>query len=1003
MIDYLIKRPIAVLVSVLAFVILGGLAYFSMPVSLLPDIDIPHLKVQINYPKNNARSIENSITRPLRQQLTQLSGLKSIHSESREGAAEIWLEFDYETKTDYAYFEANEKIDGIISQLPKELSRPLVIKEKPSDIPIFYINIIPTESFYSQGRSYPEFSELVKNDIRRRMEQLDEISLVDISGLSYSQIIVEPKSELLAKYGISHSDISETINNNSLKTESLKFSKGHYTYNLKLLSPELSLAMIRNLKVYKNGKVFNLNDIAIIKEEKGNANSMFVHQQEQGISLAIYKQSNARMSQAKAKIASTIKYLENKYPLVQFSIERDQTQLLQFSINNLIQTLILSILFASLIIALFFRKIKFTFIVAISILVSILISFFFLQLANISINIISLSGLVLSVGLMIDNSIIVLDNINQYKEKMGLQQAIIKGTNEIIRPLLSSVLTTIAVFLPLITISGISGALFYDQAVTICIGLISSFLVSIFVIPVFYKLFISANYESFNTFFSTWLLGVYDKSLSAVLRKKILIIIPVSLLFITGFLLIPKIEKQRLPDLSQSDLICMINWNENISLEENNHRVELFVKRISNVPLKTSSYIGENEFILSGNKSSKETAVIYIDFNVTIDFENLKADLTQVLKQEFPLANIQIKKADNVFNKIFDNSDSEVSSKIRIRDSKIINESDIFNINEKIKSNKLLDTQISESKFNYTIKVNFEKMLLYHIDYRDLVNELKVLFGGSLIEEVNQGNQSLQIILREQPIDIIKSIRTKNISNSNGIQIPISSLISVEKANTPNAIWADNMGEYINCTSIENNDNKHFRNAVISSLSSIQNIDISFQDIKNEQKSLFSELLKVLLISLLLLYLILAAQFESLFLPIIILAELAIDLSGALLFLYLFDISINIMSGLGMIVMSGIIINDSIIKIDTIHKTYKETNDLNKAIKIGGHRRFLPIIMTSLTTVLALLPLLFFSGMGVELQLPLAISIIGGLSVGTLVSLFLIPLFYSFYVKISHT
>lgn len=986
--------------SVLAFIILGALSYFSLPVSLLPDIDIPHLKVQISYPKNNARSIENTITRPLRQQLSQLSGLKNIHSESREGAAEIWLEFDYNTQTDFAYFEANEKIDGIISQLPGDLVRPLVIKEKPSDIPIFFMSIVPDKSFYNQGRTYHEFSELAKNDIRRRLEQLDEISLVDISGISYAQIIVEPKPEMLNKYGINYSDITNVINNNHLKTESLKFSKGHYTYNLKISSLELSVDFIKNLKILKNDKVFKLDDIAIVKKEFGNTVSRFIHNSEQGISMAIYKQSSARMSDAKTQIASTIEYLEKQYPLIRISVERDQTQLLQFSINNLIQTLILSILLASLIIAIFFRKINLTFIVAISIPITIIISLFFLQLANITINIISLSGLVLSVGLMIDNTIIVLDNINQYKENTDLKTAVMKGTNEIIRPLLSSVLTTVAVFLPLVTISGISGALFYDQAVTISIGLLSSFMVSIVLLPVLYMLLVSDQIQSFNSKVSKALLKVYEKVLSVSLVKKSLVFVPVFILIMVGVFLIKKIEKQRLPTLSQKDLLCIINWNENISLEENKNRIAAYINKISPAPVASSAYLGENEFLLSGIQSSMESAVVYLDFGESINYPGYKNNLLQLLNHEYPMATLDVHKSDNIFNRIFEKSGNELSAKIRKNDSKIIYGDQVFSINEKIKSSELIDSYVSETKFSFVIDINFERLLLYHVEYASLINKLKVLFGGHLINELNQGNQSLKIILLEQPDDIIEDIKSKTILNSNGVHIPLSSVISISEANTPNSIFADHLGEYISCFSNTNSDRNKFSKTLSDALAPFPNIDFTIRDIGDDQKSLFMELLKVLLISLLLLYLILAAQFESLFLPIIILVELLIDIAGAIIFLYLFDISLNIMSGLGLIVMSGIIINDSIIKIDTIHKTYKETGNLNKAITIGGHRRFLPIIMTSLTTIFALLPLLFYSGMGVELQLPLAIAIIGGLFVGTFVSLFLIPIIYSVYVKL---
>jgi len=1003
MLEFLIKRPIAVLMSMLAFAVLGILAFVSLPVSLLPDIDIPYIKVQYSYHNTDARSIENTITKPLRQQLSQVSGLRNIRSETKDGFAQIFLEFDYTTKTDYAFIETNEKLDAIISQLPRDLLRPIVIKEKPSDIPVFYINIIPRKEFYKQGRNFQDLSRLCDQLIKRRIEQLNEISLVDISGLSKSQIIISPETDKMKNLNISYADINRTIEKNNIQTTSLNFNEGHYVYNLRLLSRELTVQDISNLSIYKNGRIGKIGDIANVYIEHTNIDAMYVNNNTQAVSMAIYKQSSARMQDVKAAINIMLDDIETQYPEIQFSIERDQTQLLEFSINNLLQTLLLSIIMAIVIMLLFIKQIRLTAIIALSIPITLIISFFFLYLAHISITIISLSGLILSVGLMIDNSIIVIDNINQYKEKTGdTSLAAVIGTNEVIRPLISSVLTTCAVFLPLISLSGIAGAVFYDQAITISISLIVSLFVSIMVIPVLYRLFIPDKSTSGNSKLSNKLLFYYELVLENVMSFKRSSLLLFLLIIPLGLYLYTQVDKQKLPIITQHDFICSIIWNENIDIQTNRKRVNRCIELMPNRPEYTSVYLGKNEFLLSRERQhSTDAAYIYFDYQKPVNVEDISNDFRRLLTNFYPEAQIEFSPSENIFQSIFSAQNNELLVKFRELSSQNIHFNKIREINEDLSDLHFEANNNYSTKEVYEIYPLHEKILLYKVEYQQLLEKLKILFGGSLIEEIRQGSHSVNILIRQKSNQLSDIIQNESISNSDSISIPLSTLVKYEKVDALQLIYADKQGEYYGVSFSDKLENINtIQSEITHAVENVSDIETSFFSGAYEQEILFVDLIKVLLISLLLLYLILAAQFESLILPLIILFELLFDIAGALLFLFLFSSSLNLMSALGIIVMSGIVINDSIIKIDTIHRNYKNGMLLLEAIRNGGQRRFLPIIMTSLTTVFALLPLLFFKGLGIELQLPLALSIIGGLSLGTIISLFFIPLMYYYYGKI---
>ncbi len=292
-----------------------------------------------------------------------------------------------------------------------------------------------------------------------------------------------------------------------------------------------------------------------------------------------------------------------------------------------------------------------------------------------------------------------------------------------------------------------------------------------------------------------------------------------------------------------------------------------------------------------------------------------------------------------------------------------------------------------------------DKLLLYDVDRDKLIGKLKTIFGGNSIGKLNNGNQLLEIKIEAGMKHPQKVIDSESIKNNNGEFIPLSALLVCKQSNDLKSITSDNKGEYLPLKPKTTTGVTEFENKVKSLLRNSMIFDADFTGSLYSRKILFFEFVKVILISLALLYLILAAQFESLLLPLIILIEISFDITAALFFLWIFGSSLNIMSAIGIIIMSGIVINDSIIKIDTIKKAFDSGMNLTEAIYEGGRRRFYPIVMTSLTTILALLPLLFYSGMGVELQLPLALSIIGGLFIGTFVSLYFIPLMFYFLVR----
>ncbi|GAO30658.1 efflux RND transporter permease subunit [Geofilum rubicundum] len=487
MIKFLIHRPIAVIMTFVAILTLGLVASGLLPVSLMPDIDIPEITIQVNRPGESARQVEEGIVAPMRYHLMQVPHLDDVVSESRDGRALIRLRFSFGADINYAFIDVNEKVDAAMRNLPPEMERPAIIKASASDLPVFYINL------WKEGADETEFmelSDLARSVMIKRLEQLPEVAMVDVTGHLEPELYIEPNEPLLKSLGLTHRHITHALEENNLSLGSLQVADGQYLFNIRFSNALRTVEDVKNIRLRVGPRLMKLQELATIGIRSRQQEGAFLTGAEPALSMAVIKQSDARMDDLKNSVHEMLNRFERDYAGVKYQIIRDQTALLDHSISNLKVNLIFGGALAFLILFFFLKDARAPWLIGISIPAALIISLLFFHLVGISINIISLSGLILGVGMMIDNSIIVIDNITQHTERgESLARACIKGTNEIFRPLISSVLTTCAVFIPLIFLSGISGALFYDQALSVAIGLVSSLIVSITLIPVLYHLF----------------------------------------------------------------------------------------------------------------------------------------------------------------------------------------------------------------------------------------------------------------------------------------------------------------------------------------------------------------------------------------------------------------------------------------------------------------------------------------------------------------------------------
>jgi multidrug efflux pump subunit AcrB len=1002
MVNFLIHRPIAVIMAFLAILFLGVVTVFKLPVSLMPDIDIPEITVQATNQGVPAREMEKNMTTPIRQQLMQVAHLEDIESETRDGYSIIRMKFAHGTDINYAYIECNEKIDDAMNDLPRGFDRPRVVKASATDIPVFNL-MITQKSDWTNKEKLVELSEFVQSVILKRIEQLPEVAMVDLTGALQPELVISPDPEKLKGLGINDQDILGALESNNTDIGNLMVRDGYYQYQIKFANYLKDAEDIGNLYIGKNDRLFQLKDLAKVEVRPQERRGIFLNREKTGLCLAIIKQSEARIEDLRKELDKMVTTYRSDYPSLDFEIEKDQTAILTYSMSNLKQSLWFGGLLAMLVMFLFLKDFRSPTLIAFSVPVSLIVCLLMFYLFGISMNIISLSGLVLAVGMMIDNSIIVIDNINQYLDKgETLNKACVHGTNEVIRPLISSGLTTCAVFVPLIFLSGISGALFYDEAISITIGLTSSFLVSITLIPTLFRLFFIRKPKATANNFLGKINRInyeraYEKSFSHVFKYRGIYLVAAILMVAASYPLYRMVGMSQLPEVERTEIIAVLDWNEPIHVEENARRVEQLMKSLPDSLIQYSSLVGEQQFIL--NRDAEKTASeseIYMKMASSDSIDLVMAHVREYMETHFPVAKVTFHPTENIFEAIFSEDIPELLTRLssmKGQEQPMLQE--VWAFTDSLAATDHLTFEAVPVHNQIVVEVDPELLLLYKVSFTSVADQLEKAFNQKRIGVLKTYQRFIPILLADERRPISDIIQNTFVRNSDGVDYPLSRLVKIGREQQYKTIRASRNGEYVpliaqasgfSIPEIIGKIKNGIRNSTV--------LQVEFDGTWFRQKVLMKELMLVLLISVLLLYFILAAQFESFLQPLIVLVELPIDLASALFMLWIFGETVNLMSAIGIIVMGGIIINDSILKIDTINRTRAAGHTVLEAIHIAGQRRLKPIIMTSLTTVLGLLPFLFFKGLGADLERPLALTIMGGMTIGTLVSIYIVPIIY---------
>lgn len=1033
---FLLHRPVAVLITALALSVLGVVVFRLLPVSLLPDIPVPEITVQVSYPNAAARELQQAVVLPLKNQLLQVNHLEDIEATTQDGFSVLKLRFDFGTDVRLAYLETNEKIDGILSQFPRDMERPKVIKAGAGDIAVFQLNVAPKTNQRLQG-GLLELSDFCQNVLKRRIEQLPEVALVDATGLALPEVVVSADRNKMQSLGITEAQIAELLRQNNITLGNVAVKDGQYQYNIRFSSVLRTPQDIENImfrvggsgrlvetptseeekavSAPSSGRLMRLGELVNVSIQEQQQRGLYTFNGQRAVGLAIIKQSDAQLLQMRAKLDELLTQFRNDYPDLAFTLSQDQTELLDVSINNLVSNILTGALLTFVMIFFFLPNPRVPVLIGIVIPVSLSVTFFGFYLLGLSINIVSLAGLVLGIGEIIDSAIILLENIEEKREQgFSLDEACIEGTEEVIRPLFTSVLTNSAVFLPLVFLSGLAGALFFDQAVSVSLALAVSLLTSYTLIPVLYRLaFLKSKKEGKQIAKETWLMRriekVYNRTFDVAFRfRKVAWVLVMGLLG-SAVWAVQGLEKRGMPAISRSELEVKIDWNEPLSVEQNTQRIAKFIHvgagpsgaPLASAPVYVSAYVGQQQFLLNQQlQQSFSQATLSIKVANHESYQRLSSLLSAKIRQTYPNAVVEVRPARNVFEQLFGTHQPPLQ--IRLFSTQNQDVPTPQQATDALRG--LEDKGFKMNPIGYqkrlAVSLREEQLLLYGVTAEQAYQSLKTLFNENQIGQLQAEQKFVPIVLATQhPTGLQSVLQTAFVPNRQSQLIPLGELVEIRSVDDYRFFHTGKDGAYLPVNL------EVVNRQVPSLLPKIEEIlrpetALNYQLTGDYFRNIgyLEELAWVVLIAVALLFCILTAQFESLLQPLIVMLTALLGIAGALLTLTLFGESLNALAVIGLVVLIGLIDNDSILKIDTMNRE-REHLGLVEAIRLSGKRRLKSQLMTYLTTILGLLPVLFSGGLGAELQRPLALTVIGGMTVGVAASWTLIPLLYYWIAK----
>lgn len=1067
MINSLIKfatnRRVTVAMLALTMILFGSIAMKEMSRTLLPDLEYPTFTVRTEYENAGPEEIELLITKPVEELVGVVKGLSRVYSVSTTGRSDVKLELNWDADIKQAAYEIRDRIDSV--QLPLDADAPVLLRFNPSTAPIMQVVLTLSDKSdnLAQLKQLRTFTEQL---FKKKLEPVAGVAAVKISGGLEQEIQIEPDQYKLAQLGLSISDISSRLRQENINLSGGAIKQGTQLYLVRTVNQFEDINAIQDIVISIKGiKPIRIKDVATVTMNHKDRDSINRLDGFEAIEIAIYKEGDANTVAVAKNIREKLKELKKDLPNnAQYTIINDQSVFISDAIGNVVTAALIGGVLAVLIIYLFLQDILATMVIATLIPVSVVAGFFLMYQADISFNIMSLGGIALAIGLLVDNGIVVLENIAS-KRKQGLKklESVQKGTSEVGSAIVASTLTTVAVFLPLVFVKGIAGQLFKDQALTVTFTLLVSLFIALTLVPMLMSLGSKKSFSMshdepeyqpktkigndlrkgrkfiFNTmldyvvfaikfvimlfakgmhyllYFPSKFINLLFSGLSRIykgllpwsLKHRFTVIGATTIIFILSAMLVPRLGMNLIPEMDANTVKVNFKLAEGVVIEKTDEIIQKLSEELKQIEsIKFVYGIGGQgaKLDVSALSAGENSGQLLIRTLPNTNKSEVEAQVLQILNAQ-PGLNSELQ-AGEFF---------ELSNPIEIELSG-------FDVNLlKKQGRKLRDALIANENFinvddglspgNPEIQVYFdqERIAMLGLTNRQVANVVVDKVLGKSETTVHWQDQKIDILIRNplEQRNSIQSVSQLLINPRSQNSITLGDVAEIKVAQGPGQILRRDQDRVVVITAdivgIDLATAVNIAQDVIveTKMHPLVKVKVTGQN-KDLQESNDS-MVFALVLAIFLVYMVLASQFESFVHPFVILFSIPLAMIGAIWALYLTSTEISVVVFIGLIMLAGIVVNNAIVLIDKIKQLQAEGESLHQALIDAGNARLRPIIMTTVTTVLGLLPMVVtFIGSqsaGAEIRAPMAITVIGGLLVSTFLTLIVVPVIYSLVTK----
>ncbi len=1006
------------------YIIAVGFGLFSLgrlKIDLFPELDFPVVAVITQYVGVGPFDIETVVTRPIEEAVSSVQNVKTVTSDSRQGLSLVMLEFEWGTDMDQAEIDVRNALDFIEEYLPDDISDPMVFAFDPSMQPISFMSV------GSQLHGLAELRKISEQDIEPRLERIPGVASASTTGGLKREIRILLNPIRLRAHHISVLQVENALRANNLQLPSGWIDNKQQEFTIQTQGEYQSVEEIRNTAITTlQGSVIRISDVAQVVDGFAESRQEVLVNDNPSVLLILQKQSDANtvntLKRVHARMASILQEIPSD---IKIETIWDQADFINRSMKNLGNTAIQAIILAFLILLFFLRNFRSSLIVAISIPISIIVTFAVMDQAGLTLNIISMAGLALAVGLLVDNSIVVLESIYRLREQgMKPREAADTGTSEVSTAIIASTLTTVSVFLPVLFVPGIAGELFNDMVVTICFSLAVSLIVALTLVPLLSSRFLQLNQalkkksklhrlsQSIGNSIDR-LRKNYLKALDWSLKHKLRVIIMTAVAFVLAVALLFTRGGEFIPENDQGFVQMAVDRSPGTSLPamaKSIHLIHNIIKeQVPEAEMVYSNFgQGEGMFAAFSSSGSNEGDImirLVPRSQRTRSSQDIENDLRQYLNK---LPDVEVRFADRG-EEAFMGGGGDIVIQLFGYDLEVA-KALANDIEQKVSINKeIVETEVSvkEAAPELKIQLKRDRIADLGLSTSQIGQVIRTSILGNVVSQYREGGDEydIRVQLQKEFRQNINDLENILITTYQGQQIPLRSLASIELTDAPTEINREDQERVvsINCT-VAGNDLRGATAKVRKILKGYPlptDFRIEIGGAAEEMMNSFLYLGLAFLVAMLLTYMVMASQFESLLDPFIILFTIPLSLIGVSLALFLTGTTLSVMSLIGNIMLVGIIVNNGIVLISYINLLRERGHSLTEAIHLGGEARMRPVIMTALTTILAMFPLALGIGESGENWAPMARSVIGGLLVGTILTLIVIPVIYAVFENLS--